>query len=84
MIIYLRQSKKGTIFGEKSGGAVDYINASEFYLPKSKYTFWVATLKREISSLFPQYDNIGIPPDVEIPESNPDWIQFVKDYYGKN
>jgi Peptidase family S41 len=84
MIIYLRQSKKVTIFGEKSGGAVDYINASEFYLPKSKYTFWVATLKREISSLFPQYDNIGIPPDVEIPESNPDWIQFVKDYYGKN
>lgn len=84
MIIYLRQSKKVKTFGEKTGGAVDYINASEFNLPKSNYIFWVASIKREISIVFPQYDNIGIQPDIEISNNNTDWIKFIKGYYDKN
>ncbi len=84
MILYLRQSSKVKIFGQKTGGAIDYLNAEEFILPSSNYLFWVASIKRQITKDAPSYDNSGIPPDIDIPETNVDWISFVRKYYEKN
>jgi hypothetical protein len=84
MVLYLKQSRKVKIFGENTGGGVDYINAPEFILPKSGYMFWVATSKREITTQYPSFDGKGIQPDIKISENVTDWIKFVKEYYGQN
>jgi hypothetical protein len=81
MILDFKQSKKVKFFGEKTGGAVDYLDAIILTLPISKYSLFVATSKRNISLGQPKYDNIGIKPDIEIPNTIKDWVEFVKSYY---
>jgi hypothetical protein len=81
MVLDFRQSAKVTLFGENTGGAVDYLDELTFWLPGSHYAFWVASSKRQLTPKDPAYDSTGIPPDVAIPESESDWIGFVKKYY---
>jgi Peptidase family S41 len=81
MVLDFRQSAKVTLFGENTGGAVDYLDELTFWLPGFHYEFWVASSKRQLTPKDPAYDSTGIPPDVAIPESESDWIGFVKKYY---
>jgi Peptidase family S41 len=84
MIMYLKQSDKVKTFGERSGGVVDNLDLLSYKLPSLKYSLWVATTKRITTKENPLYDNIGIKPDVEISDDEPDWIDFVKKYYEKS
>jgi Peptidase family S41 len=84
MVLYFRQSAKVRLFGEATAGAVDYLDLLDFALPQSKYEFWVASSKRVLTARDPAYDKGGIPPDVTIPDSEPDWIRYVQKYYGNS
>ncbi len=84
MILYFRQSAKVTVFGEATGGAIDYLNVYDYFLPQSNYLLWIPTTKRAITIDAPLYDAIGIKPDVLIPDSISDWVKFVRNYYGEN
>lgn len=81
MILNFKQSNKVKVFGETTGGAVDYLDALIVELPSKKYTLFMATGKREILSEKDRYDGKGIKPDVEISDNVPDWVEFVKKYY---
>lgn len=81
MILMLKQINMVKTFGESTAGSVDYLDMITYELPVSKYIFWVGTTQREITKNAPLYDNVGIPPDVEIPENIMDWPGFVKKYY---
>jgi hypothetical protein len=82
MVLYFRQSSKVRLFGEASGGAVDYSDLLSYELPHSHFRLWVASSKRGVTSWDPAYDEMGIPVNVEIPDTEPDWIGFVRRYYG--
>ena len=84
MVLYFRQSKKVTVFGEATGGAIDYLDAYDYYLPQSKYLLWIPTTKRAITNEDPLYDDIGVKPNIKISDSESNWVQFVKNYYEKN
>jgi hypothetical protein len=81
MLLHFRQSSKVKIFGEPTSGTVDYLSAMGFTLPKSKYSLTIPSAKRRIRENEPSYDATGIPPDIEIGDNVPDWIDFVKKYY---
>jgi hypothetical protein len=81
MVLYFKQSARVKLFGENTRGAVDYLDLLSYKLPVSGYQLWVGTSKRATSAAQPTYDATGIPPDVGIPDSEPDWIAFVRNYY---
>lgn len=81
MLLNFKQSSKVTLFGEPSGGAIDYLDALTLPFYYSKYSLFIATTKREITVDNPSYDATGIKPDVEISDDIADWIDFVKKYY---
>jgi hypothetical protein len=81
MVLYFRQSAKVRLFGENSAGAIDYLDLLTYELPQSGFQFWVATSKRVLTAHDPAYDATGIPPDIQIPETETDWIGFVQKYY---
>jgi Peptidase family S41 len=81
MVLYFRQSSKVRLFGESTGGAVDYSDLLNYELPHSHFRLWVASSKRAVTSWDPAYDESGIPVNVEVPDSEPDWVGFVRKYY---
>lgn len=81
-ILKAKQSKKVTLFGQRSAGIMDY---SDLVGPRALscpyLVLWCPTSR---SARLPQYpiDNIGIMPDVEI-SSQENWIDFVQQYLTK-
>ncbi len=78
MILNFKQSAKIKFFGESTGGAVDYLDAIRIDMPSGKYYLNIAVAKRSAPE---KYDLNGIPPDIVIPRSEQNWVQFVKKYY---
>ena len=79
LILNAKQSKKVTLFGKRSAGIVDYYNlVGPRVLSCSRFILWCPTAR---SARLPQHpiDNIGIMPDVEIPDQV-NWINFVEQY----
>jgi hypothetical protein len=83
MIMYLKQSDKVKTFGERSGGVVDNLGMLTYRTPSQKNILWIAFVKRVPTKENPLYDDTGIPPDVEISDDEPDWINYVLRYYSK-
>lgn len=82
LILDAKQSKKVTLFGKRSAGIVDYSNlVAPRALSCSRFVLWCPTAR---SARLPQHpiDNIGIKPDVEIPDQE-NWINFVQQYIAK-
>lgn len=84
MLLNFKQSRKVKLFGERTGGAVDYLNALTLPISSRKYSLFIATVKREITPQQPSYDGKGIVPDVEISDDVSDWVAFVKKYYDEH
>lgn len=79
LILDAKQSKKVTLFGKRSTGAVDYVNlVGPRALSCSRYILWCPTAR---STRLPQHplNNTGIIPDVDIP-NHVNWINFVQQY----
>jgi len=84
MLLNFKQSKKVKLFGERTGGAIDYLDALTIPIATGKYSLFIAMAKRELTLQQPSYDAKGIPPDIEISDDITDWIAFVKKYYDEH
>lgn len=78
-LLEAKQSKKVKLYGQNSSGAVDYTEFVKVRMPCGYYTLYYPTCK---SLRLPDYplDNIGIKPDIAIPDGVTDWVEFVKQY----
>ncbi|MFC3365893.1 S41 family peptidase [Pedobacter fastidiosus] len=78
-ILEAKQSSKVKIYGSNSSGAIDYLEVVKTKLPCGFYSLGYPACK---SLRLPAYplDNIGIKPDIFIPASVSDWIDFVRTY----
>lgn len=83
MLLDLAQSAKVKIFGEPTGGAVDYLDAVPVEFVNKSYFLFLATTKRFLTEKEPAYDGAGINPLIPIPERTADWVEYVKSYYEK-
>jgi Peptidase family S41 len=82
MLLNFKQSSKVTVFGERTGGAVDYLaTIDDIPIVGEKYSLFIAFSKRALTAQQPSYDGVGIKPDVEIGDEVADWVAFVKKYY---
>lgn len=84
ILLYALQSKKVTLFGEHTAGAVDYLNFSPMDTPSGKYQLYIAASRRNIPPGGTKLDGIGIQPHVPISDRESDWVDFVKRYYEKH
>jgi len=78
-----QQSRKVTVFGRSTAGVIDYTSIiGPRQLPCPHYIYYCPTTK---SKRLPQrpLDNIGIAPDVYIPDAAADWVAFVQQYLTK-
>lgn len=78
-LLAAKQSKKVMIFGENSGGVLDYANMHFLDFPCYDWRLGYATSKSMRLPKTP-VDNIGIAPDVRINTEEKDWMQFAKDH----
>jgi len=76
-LIKARQSSKVTMYGTPTLGVVDYADAATFKLPCGIYKVRFSTSR---TNRLPdeKIDNIGIQPNVKIPEQVPDWVEYVR------
>lgn len=81
MILDFKQSKKVKVFGERTEGAVDYLDFYSIETPSKRFSIYMPGTKRVIPPGGKKYDGIGIEPDIPIKENTPDWIDFVKKFY---
>ncbi len=78
-LLAARQSTKVKLFGENSGGVLDYANLRPVVLECLPYALYIPTSR---SKRLPEngIDNVGIPPDVRIPEGTRNWVRFTHRY----
>jgi Peptidase family S41 len=78
-ILRAEQSKKVTLFGQNTAGMVDYGEVAVTHPPCSIFTL-IYPVAKSLHAIKRPLDNIGITPNVRIPDSEKDWINFVKNY----
>ncbi|OWK70098.1 S41 family peptidase [Pedobacter sp. AJM] len=81
-LLRAEQSKKVTLYGQNTSGAVDYGEIVSINLPCKFYSLNYPASK-SLHSIKRPLDNIGIAPNVSIPESETDWIEFIIKYKSK-
>ncbi len=81
-VFYAKQSKKVTLFGTHTGGVMDYGNVRPFKLLCPNFELRLPTTRSGWVDTAP-IDNIGFLPDVTIPQSEKDWVGFVRAYLKK-
>lgn len=75
-VLQARQSKKVTIFGDKTAGAADYLDMTEMPMPCGSFVF-AYPLSRNDRILVKPAPAARISPDIKIPGQTKDWIAFV-------
>jgi hypothetical protein len=84
IVLNFRQSSKVTVFGETTGGVVDYlVTVDSLPVAAGKYRIYIPISKRILTEKEPSYDGVGIKPDVEIGDDVADWVAFVRKYYAR-
>lgn len=81
LVLNLRQSKKVTLFGENTRGAVDYLDYYPIRTKSGNYILTMPTSRRYIEKNGRKLDNIGIAPDIYISDTTDDWVKEVQRYY---
>lgn len=85
MILDFKQSSKVKIFGERTFGAVDYLDVFLLFNPPLyKYGYYMPAYKRELKKNQKKLDYVGIIPDIKIPETNKNWVNAVIKFYETN
>ena len=80
-VLAARQSKKVILMGENTMGVLDYANVHTLTLPCSEWGLQYATSRTNRLPDFP-IDNIGIAPEVRVPEGK-NWVEFATEYLNK-
>jgi hypothetical protein len=84
MLLDFMQSKKVKVFGQPTGGAVDYVGVYSLELPSKKYYLKLpSVIRKGYNGNYQNLDIKGIQPDVLIKNQAVDWYKFVISYYGK-
>jgi len=78
-ILRAEQSKKVTLFGRNTAGCVDYADVIITHPPCDFFTL-TYPITKSLHSIKRPLDNIGIAPNIRIPENEKDWVNFVKNY----
>ncbi|RLJ77012.1 S41 family peptidase [Pedobacter alluvionis] len=78
-ILRAEQSKKVTLFGQNTAGSVDYGEMVITHPPCSFFTL-VYPVAKSLHAIKRPLDNIGITPNVIIPNQEVDWVDYVKNY----
>ncbi|QXU40503.1 S41 family peptidase [Pedobacter sp. D749] len=78
-ILRAEQSKKVTLFGQNTAGSVDYGEMVITHPPCSFFTL-VYPVAKSLHAIKRPLDNIGITPNVIIPNQEVDWVNYVKNY----
>jgi hypothetical protein len=78
-ILRAEQSKKVTLFGRNSAGAIDYTEIVKAKMPCNYFNVIYPACKSDLMKKRP-LNNVGIAPNVIIPDNVPDWVEFVKNY----
>ncbi len=81
LLLAARQSRKVTLFGENTAGVLDYANMYFTDLPCYSMSLGWATSRSLRIRRGEGIDNVGIPPQVRVPEAEKDWVSFVRNYY---
>ncbi|RLJ75158.1 peptidase S41-like protein [Pedobacter alluvionis] len=81
-ILQAKQSSKVKLYGTNSSGAIDYLEVVRAELPCGFYRLGYPACKSLRLPVHP-LDNIGIKPDIEIPQEVSDWIDFVRTHRTK-
>lgn len=76
-------SDKVTIFGENSGGYLDYGNLLRHTIDCKAYTFSIPSRRANYLDHGISYDQTGYPPDIYVPDGEKDWIGFVFSYWNR-
>jgi hypothetical protein len=85
MVLDFKQSSKVKIFGDRTFGAVDYLDVFLLFNPPLyKYGYYMPAYKRELRKGQKKLDYVGIIPDIKIPETNKNWVNFVIKFYEEN
>ncbi|TYZ09674.1 hypothetical protein FY528_10575 [Hymenobacter lutimineralis] len=79
LLLDARQSRKVTLFGENSGGVVDYGDGTRHALSCDGLEVSIPVRRSNYLDSV-RYDGAGIAPDVRIPATERDWQGFVRRY----
>ncbi|AMP98874.1 hypothetical protein AY601_1968 [Pedobacter cryoconitis] len=82
-ILRAEQSKKVTLFGQNSAGAIDYTEVVSGKISCSYFTVQYPAFRSDRIEKRP-LNNIGITPGIVIPDQTSDWIDFVRTYKTAN
>ena len=82
-LLQARQSRKVTLFGSNTNGALDYANLSRRELPSGQRALFIPTSR---SRRLPDdsVDEHGITPDVKVPEGVQNRVAYVRRYLSEN
>jgi hypothetical protein len=81
-VFYAKQSRKVTLFGQHTGGVMDYGNVRSQGLDCPRFGLRLPTTRSGWVDTSP-IDNVGFQPDIPIPATEPDWINYVVRYYNR-
>lgn len=84
-VLEVRRYERVSLFGENTGGTIDYQNVQMLPLDCRRFGFWLGFPTIGASNLLPKggFNGVGIPPDVRIGNNVVDQIQFIVEYYAK-
>jgi C-terminal processing protease CtpA/Prc len=77
---YAKQSRKTKLFGQHTGGVMDYGNVRAQVLDCPGYVLRLPTTRSGWVDTAP-IDNVGFQPDVVIPANEQSWVDYVVSYY---
>ena len=77
---YAKQSRKTTLFGQHTGGVMDYGNVRAQALNCTGFTLRLPTTRTGWVDTAP-IDNVGFQPDVVIPANEPNWVDYIVHHY---
>ena len=76
-VLDTRQSRKVTLFGGNTTGAIDYSSTNKITLPSGRFELFYP-ISRSLRLPEEPLENIGIPADIAIPETETDPIGYVE------
>lgn len=80
-LLLAKQSDKVTIFGSHTRGALDYTELGDTRILPCPYIGFLCPMGMSQHKVYPYIDNVGIKPDVEIPDGVANWVDFVIKQY---
>jgi hypothetical protein len=85
-VLAARIYERVTLFGENTGGTIDYQNVQMLPLDCKPCGLWIGFPTIASSDLLPSggFNRVGIPPDVRIDPEVADKIRFIVDYFAKS